>query len=77
MTGGSRYKSLLASGSKSYWIEALKMSNHMFSMNLTCSTNHYGTIAQILNGKGSLGLKITKEMVGHKFGNFNDKSFCM
>ncbi|KAH8931402.1 hypothetical protein BDL97_19G019200 [Sphagnum fallax] len=29
-----------------------------------------GCYAQIYNGKGSVGLKITEEMVGHKFGEF-------
>jgi len=29
-----------------------------------------GCYAQIYNGKGSVGLKITKQMVGHKFGEF-------
>mgnify|MGYP003622947670 FL=1 len=29
-----------------------------------------GCYAQIYNGKGFVGLKITEEMVGHKFGEF-------
>ncbi len=29
-----------------------------------------GRYAQIYNGKGFVGLKITEEMVGHKFGEF-------
>nr|BEI32523.1 ribosomal protein S19 [Weissia exserta] len=29
-----------------------------------------GRYAQIYNGRGSVGLKITEEMVGHKFGEF-------